>query len=235
MSIDRDLLLGLSVFADLPFSEQHALAAAASLRSLQANEAVFVHGEPATDLCLVLSGRVKLTQSGWARDPVILRIVHPGEFLELGRSLRPSRHGATATALCGAVLAVWPTQVWRSLVREMPAIMTCLAQLLEQELSDAQGRFVEIASLDVPRRIAHALLRLVNQAGRKEAAGIRIDFPLSQQDLAALTGTTLFTVSRILTRWERRGLLAGGRRTLLVRDIPALTNLATAAETDRSA
>ena len=109
-------------------------------------------------------------------------------------------------------------------------MMPCLAQLLEQELSDAQGRFVEIASLDAPRRIAHALLRLVNQAGRKEAAGIRIDFPLSQQDLAALTGTTLFTVSRTLTCWERRGLLAGGRRTVLVRDLSALTNLATAAE-----
>jgi len=80
----------------------------------------------------------------------------------------------------------------------------------------------------VPRRIAHAVLRLVDQAGREEAAGTRIDFPLSRQDLAALTGTTLHNVSRILTGWERRGVIAGGRRTLLVRDIPALMELATA-------
>lgn len=229
MSIDPNLLRGLSVFSASCAGER-ALADAASLRSLHANETVFVHGQPAIELCLVLSGRIKLSKAGWARDPVILRIAHPGEFLELGRSLRPGGYDVTATALCCAELAVWPTQVWRRLVDEIPAIMPCLAQLLEQELSDAQGRFVEVASLDVPRRIAHALLRLVNQAGRKEAAGIRIDFPLSQQDLAALTGTTLFTVSRTLTCWERRGLLSGGRRTVLVRDLPALTNLATASE-----
>lgn len=230
MSIDPDLLRGFSTFSALSVEDLRALANAASLRPLLANEAVFVHGQAATDLCLVLSGRIKLSKAGWARDPVILRIAHPGQFLELGGSLRPGGYGATANALCSAELAVWPTQVWRRLVDEIPAIMPCLAQLLEQELSDAQHRFVEIASLDVPRRIAHALLRLVNQAGREEAAGIRIDFPLSQQDLAALTGTTLFTVSRTLTCWERRGLLAGGRRTVLVRDIPALTNLATATE-----
>jgi CRP-like cAMP-binding protein len=113
--------------------------------------------------------------------------------------------------------------------------MPNLGRLLEQELSDAEGRLVEIDSLDVPRRIAHAFLRLADQAGRKEAAGVRIDFPLSQQDLAALTGTTLFTVSRTLTFWKRRGLLAGGRRTLLVSDIPALTNLATANDANLSA
>ncbi len=232
MSIDPDLLSGISVFSGLSVEERRTLADAASLRPLRANEAVFGHGEPATDLCLVLSGRLKLSKAGWGRDPVILRIAHPGEFLELGRSLRPGGYSATAKALGSAVLVVWPTQVWRSLVHEIPAILPCLAQLLEQELSEAQGRFVEIASLDVPRRIAHALLRLVNQAGRKEAAGIRIDFPLSQQDLAALTGTTLFTVSRTLTCWERRGFLAGGRRTLLVRDISALADLAIAVDND---
>lgn len=230
MSIDPDLLRGYSVFSALSAEERRALVDGASLRPLRASETVFVHGQPATELCLVLSGRIKLSKAGWARDPVILRIAHPGEFLELGRSVRPGGYDVTGTALCSAELAVWPTQVWRRLVDEIPAIMPCLARLLEQELSDAQGRFVEIASLDVPRRIAHALLRLVNQAGRQEAAGIRIDFPLSQQDLAALTGTTLFTVSRTLTCWERRGLLAGGRRTVLVRDLSALTNLATAAE-----
>lgn len=235
MSIDPDLLRGFSIFSVLSADERRALVDAASLRRLRANEAVFIHGQPATELCLVLSGRIKLSKAGWARDPVILRIAHPGEFLELGRSLRPGGYDVTATALCSAELAIWPAQVWRRLVDEIPAIMPCLAQLLEQELSDAQGRFVEIASLDVPRRIAHALLRLVNQAGRKEATGIRIDFPLSQQDLAALTGTTLFTVSRTLTCWERRGLLAGGRRTVLVRDIPALTNLATATEANLGA
>lgn len=235
MSIDPELLRGQPVFAALSVGERRALAAAASLWSRPAHEPVFAQGEPANDLLLLLSGRIKLTQRGWSRVPVILRIAHPGEFLDLGRCLRPGRHQASATALCGVTLAAWPMQDWRGLIREMPAIMAGLAQLLEQELSDTQGRLVEIASLDVPRRIAHAVLRLIDQAGREEPAGTRIDFPLSRQDLAALTGTTLHNVSRILTGWERRGVLAGGRRTLLVRDIPALMDLATAMEAGNGA
>ena len=105
-----------------------------------------------------------------------------------------------------------------------------LVQLLEHGLADAQDRFVEIASLDVSRRIGHSVLRLIDQAGREEAGGVRIDFPITRQDLAGLTGTTLHNVSRILTRWERQGVIAGGRRTLMVRDIPALMRLANGAD-----
>ncbi len=112
----------------------------------------------------------------------------------------------------------------------MPAMALGLVQVLEHRLFDMQDRLVEFASLDVPRRIAHAVLRLIDQAGREEVAGTRIGFPISRQDLAALTGTTLHNVSRILTHWERHGLIAGGRRTLLVRDIPGLMHLATAIE-----
>lgn len=48
--------------------------------------------------------------------------------------------------------------------------------------------------------------------------GVRIDFPISKQDIAEMTGTTLHTVSRILTAWEAAGLVEGGRQKLLVRD-----------------
>ena len=71
---------------------------------------------------------------------------------------------------------------------------------------------------EVERRVAHAVVRLAGQAGRKEAAGIRIDFPISKQDLAEMTGTTLHTVSRILTAWEKAGLVEGGRQRLLVKE-----------------
>ncbi|MGN6099403.1 MAG: hypothetical protein ACTHP8_24620 [Bosea sp. (in: a-proteobacteria)] len=88
MSIDPSLLRGFSVFSALHAAERQALANAASLRPLGAKDALFFHGQPATELCLVLSRRIKLSKGGWACDPVILRIGHPGEFLELGRSLR---------------------------------------------------------------------------------------------------------------------------------------------------
>ncbi|MBB4102919.1 Crp/Fnr family transcriptional regulator, partial [Allorhizobium borbori] len=58
------------------------------------------------------------------------------------------------------------------------------------------------------------------------ADGIRIDFPISRQDIAEMTGTTLHTVSRIFSAWEAKGLVEGGRQKLLVRDVPGLEALA---------
>ena len=67
-----------------------------------------------------------------------------------------------------------------------------------------------MSSEQVEQRLAHALLRLAKQAGRKTDAGIEIDFPISRQDVAGMTGTTLHTVSRILSAWEQQALVEGG-------------------------
>ena len=74
--------------------------------------------------------------------------------------------------------------------------------------------------------MAHALLRLAKQAGKKVDAGVEIDFPISRQDVAEMTGTTLHTVSRILSAWESEGLVEGGRQRIVLRDTYRLHNLA---------
>ena len=76
------------------------------------------------------------------------------------------------------------------------------------------------------RRVAHAVLRLIQQSGKKTAEGIRIDFPISREDIAQMTGTTLHTVSRILSSWEAAGLVEGGRQKLMVKDAHRLQLLA---------
>lgn len=84
-----------------------------------------------------------------------------------------------------------------------------------------------MAAERVEQRLAHAVLRLLRQAGRPEAdGGLALGFPVSRQDLAEMSGTTLYTASRILSRWEREGILEGGRRRLRLRDPQALRRIA---------
>jgi len=76
------------------------------------------------------------------------------------------------------------------------------------------------------------VLRLANKVGVKEAGDggsrIRIDMPLSRQSLGELAGTTLHTVSRILSGWESRGLIEGGRQRIVLREPHKLFVLAEA-------
>jgi CRP-like cAMP-binding protein len=93
-------------------------------------------------------------------------------------------------------------------------------------LQDSHTRVLEMSTQQVERRIAQAVLRLANQAGRKTEHGILIDFPISRQDIAEMTGTTLHTVSRTLSGWEDQGLIEGGRQRIVVRDPHRLVMLA---------
>ena len=93
-------------------------------------------------------------------------------------------------------------------------------------LDEAHTRVVEMSTQEVERRVAHALLRLVKQAGRPVETGLRIDFPITRQDVAEMTGTTLHTVSRILSAWEEQGLVEGGRQKIVVCDPHRLVALA---------
>ena len=75
-----------------------------------------------------------------------------------------------------------------------------------------------MSTQQVEQRVAHALLRLAKQSGRKVEHGVEIDFPISRQDIAQMTGTTLHTVSRILSGWEQRGLIESGRQRIVLRE-----------------
>ncbi len=225
----------LPIFAALSDAERRAIASAASLQHLARGERAFSEGAPVGEFFLILSGHVKLSRASRHRGGVILRIAHPGEPFGPAGGTQGSRQTTTAIAQRDCLLAVWPIETWNRFLHDMPGLAIGLLGVLERRLAVTQDRLIEIASLDVPRRIAHLVLRLIDQAGRQDGDGVRIDFPITRQDIAALTGTTLHSASRILTLWERQRIIGGGRRELLVRNVPALVDLATARAADRDA
>jgi CRP-like cAMP-binding protein len=99
-------------------------------------------------------------------------------------------------------------------------------QTIGKRLEEAHTRIREMSTEEVERRVAHAVLRLARQAGKKEEDGIRIDFPITRQDIAEMTGTTLHTVSRILSNWEGQGFVRGGRQKLTVISMAGIKRLA---------
>jgi CRP-like cAMP-binding protein len=102
------------------------------------------------------------------------------------------------------------------LMRRFPDVAINAARVLADRFHELQRQHRELMTERVERRIARALLRLIQGAGRRGDAGVEIDFPLSRQDLAQMTGTTLFTVSRTLSAWEQAGIITAGRRRVVV-------------------
>jgi len=103
----------------------------------------------------------------------------------------------------------------------VPGQMFGLAQAGER-VDDMRQQVVTLATLQVEQRIAHAVLDLVTRTGQETAEGIEIGFPITRQDLSEMTGTTLHSVSRYLSKWQKSGIVTSKRRRIIVRAPQAL-------------
>jgi CRP-like cAMP-binding protein len=107
-----------------------------------------------------------------------------------------------------------------------PHLALNLVELIAGYYRRLLGRYQELVTQRVEQRVARALLRLAQQAGQKVENGVLIGLPLSREDLAEMTGTTLYTVSRILSRWDHQGFLETGRQRVLIRHPHTLVAIA---------
>jgi CRP-like cAMP-binding protein len=224
--IDRSLIRSFALFDKLNDSELDEILARATVWRVKPNQAVFEQGQEAAEFFVLLHGRLKVTQVTPAGQQVMVRIVNPGDLFGIARALQRPDYPGTAAAAAESLILAWPMSNWSEFVDHYPSLAANAMQTIGQRLQEAQTRIREMSTEEVERRVAHAVLRLVQQSGKKEAAGIRIDFPVTRQDIAEMTGTTLHTVSRILSAWEHRGLVEGGRQKLLVRDAHAIMLMA---------
>jgi CRP-like cAMP-binding protein len=143
----------------------------------------------------------------------------PAVFLRTG-------YPADALALTDCVDLQWSAKAMTDLMMRYPRIALNALGIVAARYQEAQHRLREVAHHTVERRIAHAVLRLVRDAGRSVDHHIEIDVPLLRQDMAELTGTTMYTVSRILNDWEAKGIVKAGRRRIVVYQLHAITAIA---------
>lgn len=225
-AIDRSVLSDMALFAGLAPGEFDEILREARAVRYPKGTAVFEQGAEADSFFVLLHGHLRVEKTAAQGHQIVVRYVSPGEIFGVAQALAMQRYPATAVAAVESVALCWPSAAWPRLSSKYPSLAAGALQTVGRRLQDTQARVMEISNEQVEQRIAHALLRLAKQAGRKTEAGVEIDFPISRQDVAEMTGTTLHTVSRILSAWEQQGLVEGGRQRIVLRDPHALFGLA---------
>lgn len=217
-AIDPSTVAELSLFRDLSRDQVRDILADAVSRRYPKGSDVFVQDGKAEHFFLLLNGHLRVIRLTPDGQQVVVRYIVAGDIFGIAMAIGRDTYPATATAIVESLALVWPSSVWPGLVAKYPILAAGTMQALGNRLQDVQTRVVEMSTEEVERRVAHALLRLVRQSGRKTGQGIEIDFPITRQDVAEMTGTTLHTVSRILSAWESRGLVDGGRQKIVLTD-----------------
>jgi CRP/FNR family transcriptional regulator, nitrogen oxide reductase regulator len=213
---ERSALTKLDLFADLEPPHMSEIMSAAVRRMVEAGTILFFQGDPADTFYIVIKGRIKLSQVTPDGQQVILRYSASGESFGVIAVLSEMEYPVTAEAAAESQLLTWDRSTMRRLMERYPQIALNSLQILASRVREFQDRMRELATERVERRLARALLRLAHQTGRKTPEGVLIGMPISRQNLAEMTGTTLFTVSRILSQWETQGLVKTGREQVTI-------------------
>jgi len=179
-------------------------------------------GDPARSFYLLESGFLKLLQLTAEGTELIMRFVVPGEPFGGVVALSNAPYPVTAVAVQPSVVRMWSRETVADLLGTTPQVRVNIMREMATHMTDALTRVRELTTARVGVRLAHTLLRLARQCGRQTPEGVLITHPLTRQELADLTGTTLYTVSRTLAKWESMGLLESRKRLLLLRSLEKL-------------
>jgi CRP-like cAMP-binding protein len=214
------------VFASLPSREVQALAAVAREEPYRARDYVFVEGDPALWFCLVKRGHVRIVRHARAGRDVALELLGAGEMFGGVAVIERRPYPASAQATEPSVVVKIPQDAIVALADREPSIIREIALMVGRRLRGAHDAVTSLATDPVEARLAAALLRLADREGRRGAGGIALPFPLTRQSLADMTGTTVETTIRIVSRWLKDRVLEEENGRLVLRDIDTLRGLA---------
>ena len=178
----------------------------------------FHQGEEAKAFYVIVEGRVRLSQLNPEGHQVIIHFMGPGDGMGIIVALSGSIYPLSAEAVSDSVALKWDYESTISLLENYSLVAFNGLRLIAGRFHELQNRYRELATERVEQRVARALMRLTRQVGKRTDEGVLLDLPLSRQDLGEMTGTTLYTVSRILSRWEQYGLIMTGRERIVIRN-----------------
>jgi CRP-like cAMP-binding protein len=211
------------LFQNLPTTGVEEIASETCEQQVRRGELILRVGEPADSVLMIKSGRVKITQLSRAGKEVILRVEGPGEVVGSPSPATGTLHTVSAQAITPCELLLWRAATFQKYAARFPVLEENVKTILAERLCALEERFFDLATQPVPQRLARLLVRFHE---RSSAQSVGDDVLLSCEELAQMTGTTLFTVSRLLAEWEERGIIQRKQRVIAIEQFDLLREVA---------
>ncbi|WP_306368950.1 Crp/Fnr family transcriptional regulator [Nocardiopsis sp. CC223A] len=207
--------------------ERADLRVSGALRRWSRREILFHEGGASDQVLIVLTGRCKVSSHTAGGTEAVLAVRGPGTLVgELG-VIDGSPRSATVQALDDlTALALTPDR-FEAYLRRWPRVSLLLLRMVTSRLRDADRKRVEFGALDAGRRVASRLVELAEKFGRtEEGDDVRLDLPVSQDELASWTGVSRAAVNKALSLLRARGWISTGRMSITLHDVAALRGYA---------
>ncbi|MGE0815373.1 MAG: Crp/Fnr family transcriptional regulator [Vicinamibacterales bacterium] len=221
-----DIVRRLPVFRRLSSEDRARIAASSRLVRYPRGGRVFSEGDPASAFLVIVEGRVKVFKATPAGKEIILEIFGTGDPLAAVAVYERQAFPASAQALEETTCLSIEQREFFALLEHHPALTLGLLSGLTLRLAELTRRLAELSGARVEARFARLFLKLGHQIGRQDRGGVFVPMALTRQELADLTGTTIETAIRVMSRWQKEGLLHTDKDGFVLLEPGALEEIA---------
>lgn len=200
----------------------HLMAHGEAVR-FERGDILWKQGDPADSMIAVCTGTLKLTREWPGGRDAILDLVNRGQMVGVGAATADGNHSATCAVLAAGKGIRISRPRLRALLAQKPELTTALLELAHRRQQAFVERLEEMANGPVEYRLARVLLRIGDDLGLPDSRGVFVPVRLTRGDLAGMVGCRVETTIRVLTRWQRQGVLETRREGLVIRDRKQLT------------
>jgi CRP/FNR family transcriptional regulator, nitrogen oxide reductase regulator len=212
----RNGIEGSAIFAALSPDDLRLVISRASVRTAPKGAFLFLQGEPAGEMFLLESGCLRLNEITADGRELLIRFVRPGEVCGDRAAIVGAEYGASAVSVTPIRTYAWTTGILTALLNEVPQFAANLFVITTRYLHYSRERYRLLATASAERRIRWALADLARSIGSSSGNITVVAGRSVQRDIADLAATTVYTVNRVLSGYERRGLLTKKRGRIVL-------------------
>jgi len=220
------LLRTTPVFRRLASEDRLRIASAATVRHYARGDVIFEQGMPSDAFYTIAAGRVKVYRMLPSGKDLIFEVFGPGDPLGAVATYDGRPFPASAAALEDTTCVIIQRPAFFAMLERHPTLVRGLLLGLTVRLVELTNRLAELSGGRIEGRFARLFLKLATDMGRQERGGTFVPLALSRQELADMTGTTIETCIRIMSRWGKQDLLRTEKDGFVVVDHKALEAVA---------
>jgi len=221
VEVTGETLLGVELFRSLGAGERRRLATRCHGRLYPAGRQILSHHDAGTEVCFVVSGRVRVTIYSVSGKEITFRDQGPGEMFGELSAIDGEPRSAYVVALDDALVVSIPAAAFWEAIREHPPVAAATLRRLTRLVRLLSDRVFEFSTLGVKNRIHAELLRLARDGAAEDGAAVIAPAP-THADIASRVSTHREAVTRELNALAHAGVLEKRRGALVIRDVDRL-------------
>lgn len=218
------MLKDINVLKSLKDEDLKILEDSLKIQKVKKREIIFNEGDKSEWLYVLINGKVKISKIAKDGREIILEIIDEKDFFGALAVIKGIPYPANAVALEDCEVGKIPSRIFLSVVKKYPNIESEILYHVTTRLKSGIESLKNIAIEDVASRIVYQLINLANRYAKNTPEGILIDLRITKQQLAEMTGTTVETAIRVISKLKKLGYISELNHKFLIKDIKALKN-----------